>query len=173
MFVVRKEPHPYDFGKLFNEFFYEYRKDLFTYFEILAIIYLYRFSIGWIQGEAKSVPMDENKHQISTPDHLLIKKLGKAFIVKITDIDWIEAAGNYMNIMIDNRIYPLRETMANLEKKLPSKQFVRIHRSTIVNLNQIKEIQPLETGDFIVVLNTDKVLRLSRRYRENVKKKLF
>jgi hypothetical protein len=172
----------YDFGNWSSELIYEYRKDVFTYFEFLGFIYIYRFIISRLRGEAKMVETgDQDAEQNSNdddtqntqPDRLLVKKIGKEFILKISDIDWIEASGNYMNITISERIYPLRETMTNLEKKLDGNQFIRIHRSTIVNLDRIKEIQPLETGDFDVVLNDGKVLKLSRRYREKVKSRLF
>lgn len=172
----------YDFGNWSSELIYEYRKDVFTYFEFLGFIYIYRFIISRLRGEAKMVETgdqdlkqssNDDDTQNTQPDRLLVKKIGKEFILKVSDIDWIEASGNYMNIAISERIYPLRETMNNLEKKLDSNQFIRIHRSTIVNLDRIKEIQPLESGDFDVVLNNGKMLKLSRRYREKVKSRLF
>jgi hypothetical protein len=163
----------YDFGNWSSELIYEYRKDVYTYFELLGFIYIYRFVVSRLRGEAKIVDTGEDIEQQTNPDRLLVKKIGKEFILKISDIDWIEASGNYMNITISDRIYPLRETMTNLEKKLDSSQFIRIHRSTIVNLDRIKEIQPLDSGDFNVLLTDGKTLKLSRRYRDKVKSRLF
>ena len=107
------------------------------------------------------------------PERLLVKKIGKEFIIKIENIEWIEASGNYMNLHIEGRVYPLRETMSILENKLNPNQFVRIHRSSIINLDHIKEILPLDSDDFEVILNTNQQLKLSRRYREKVKNVLF
>ncbi|MGB0495255.1 MAG: LytR/AlgR family response regulator transcription factor [Kangiellaceae bacterium] len=163
----------YDFGDWTTEFIYEYRKDIHSYIWILIIIYSYGFIISRLRGEAKVIATGEDNVIPEKPERLLVKKIGKEFILKIDDIDWIEAAGNYMNLHVKSRIYPLRETMSNLEKKLNANQFVRIHRSTIVNLDRIKEIQPLDTGDFDMILNNDKKLKLSRRYREKIQDVLF
>jgi len=77
-----------------------------------------------------------------------------------------------MNLHVKGRTYPLRDTMAGLESKLDPNQFARIHRSTLVNLDRIKEINPLEGGDSLVVLNCGQQLRLSRRYKDKVKQSL-
>ncbi len=102
------------------------------------------------------------------PERLLIKKLGREFLIQTSDIEWIEAAGNYANLHIKGSVYPMRITMEKLEKLLPD-NFTRIHRSTIVNLEQIQEMQALDTGDYEVTLHNQIKLTLSRRYRENFK----
>ncbi len=163
----------YDFGNWPLELVYEYRKDAYSYFWILCVIYAYRFISSRLKGEAKIISIGENENQTDKPERLLVKKIGKEFILRVEDIDYIEASGNYMNLCVENRIYPLRETMANLEKKLDDSKFVRIHRSSIVNLDSIKEIQSLESGDFDIILKGGKKLKLSRRYREKVKEILF
>jgi len=94
--------------------------------------------------------------------------LGREFLIQTNDIEWIEASGNYANLHIKDSVYPMRITMDKLEKLLPS-NFTRIHRSTIVNLEQIQEIQALDTGDYEVRLHNQMKLTLSRRYRENFK----
>ena len=159
----------YDFGYWPSELIYEYRKDVITYAWILAVIYIYRFISTRLRGEAKVIATGEDVAEPRQPERLLVKKLGKEFIIKVADIHWIEAAGNYMNLHIDNRVYPLRETMAGLEKRLNPKQFVRIHRSFMVNLDQIEEVQPLDTGDYKIRLKGGQELNFSRRYREKVK----
>jgi len=163
----------YDFGNWSSELIYEYRKDLISYLSILATIYAYRFIISRLRGEAKVIATGEDSPEPNKPERLLVKKIDKEFIIKINDIDWIEAAGNYMNLNINGKIYPLRETMSGLESKLNPNLFARIHRSTIVNLDRIKQISALETGDYEINLNCGKQLRLSRRYREKVKQILF
>ena len=173
MVLVRKLAYfimgiQYDFGDWSKELVYEYTKDAYSYLWIIAVIYAYRFIIVRLRGEAKVISMGEDTPEPDKPERLLVKKIGKEFMIKIDDIDWIEASGNYMNLHLKDRVYPLRETMANLERKLDPNQFVRIHRSTMVNLDCIGEIKPLDSGDFDLTLNTGAKLRLSRRYRENV-----
>jgi hypothetical protein len=159
----------YDFGDWSNELIYEYRKDGYAYAELLLIIYCYGFIISRLRGEAKTITYGEDQQIPDKPERLLVKKIGKEFIIRIEDIEWVEAAGNYMNLHIDSHIYPLRETMSNLESKLDTSKFARIHRSTIVNLDHIKEIRLLESGDYEVILNNQQVLKLSRRYRDKLK----
>ncbi len=159
----------YDFGHWPTELIYEYRKDVIGYAELLIIIYAYRFIISRLRGEAKVILTGEDCPIPLHPQRLLVKKIGKEFIIRVRDIDWIEAAGNYMNLNLDGRIYPLRETMSGLETKLDPKKFTRIHRSYMVNLDRVKQITPLESGDFEMTLNCGKILRLSRRYRDKVK----
>jgi LytTr DNA-binding domain-containing protein len=174
MVLVRKAVYlmagtHYDFGDWSKELIYEYTKDGYTYVWIIAVIYSYRFIVSRVRGEAKAIATGEDQQVPEKPERLLVKKIGKEFIIRIEDIEWVEAAGNYMNLHIDSHVYPLRETMANLESKLDANKFARIHRSTIVNLDHIKEIQLLDSGDYEVILNNQKVLKLSRRYREKLK----
>lgn len=159
----------YEFGNWMSEFVYEYRKDVFDYIWILVIIYAYRFIVSRLRGEAHVIPTGEDTPEPEYPERLLIKKLGKEFIIRVEDIDWVEAAGNYMNLHVGDRVYPLRETMNGLERRLDKKQFLRIHRSNIVNMDRIGEIIPLESGDCRVRMQNGHELNLSRRYRERVR----
>ncbi len=159
----------YDFGDWQSEFFYEYRKDGLSYLWLVGVIYSYRFIISRLRGEAKVISEGEDTPETKYPERLLVKKIGKEFIIKVADIAWIEAAGNYMNLHVNNRVYPIRETMSSIEKKLDANQFVRIHRSFMVNIDNIKEITPLDSGDYNVQLNCGNSLKLSRRYREKIK----
>jgi hypothetical protein len=161
----------YEFGNLFVELLYEYRKDAQSYLTIALVIFGYRLIVRRLQGEASYLAKDEeceNTEPESPPERLLIKKLGREFLIQTADIEWIEASGNYANLHIKDSVYPMRITMDKIEKLLPS-NFTRIHRSTIVNLEQIHEIQPLDTGDYQVTLHNKKILTLSRRYREEFK----
>lgn len=161
----------YRFGNLPVEFFYEYRKDAQAYLTLALVIAGYRFIVLRLQGEA-SYLADSAESQTAEPElppeRLLIKKLGREFLIQTSDVEWIEASGNYANLHIKESVYPMRITMEKLEKLLPD-NFVRIHRSTIVNLTQIQEIQALDTGDYEVTLRNQIKLTLSRRYRENFK----
>jgi LytTr DNA-binding domain len=161
----------YEFGNLFVELLYEYRKDAQSYLTIALVIFGYRFIVRRLQGEASYLAKGEESDSAepeSPPERLLIKKLGREFLIQTADIEWIEASGNYANLHIKDSVYPMRITMDKVENLLPS-NFTRIHRSTIVNLEHIQEIQPLDTGDYQVTLRNQKILTLSRRYREEFK----
>jgi two-component system LytT family response regulator len=91
---------------------------------------------------------------------------GESFVMlRVAEVDWIEAAANYVRIHARGRMFALRATMAALEGRLDPRQFARIHRSTIVNVDRVREIRPEWHGDFDVVLADGKTLRLSRSYR--------
>jgi two-component system, LytTR family, response regulator len=97
-----------------------------------------------------------------------VKDGGRIQLIKITDLTHVEADGNYISLQTEKSKHLLLETLTNFEKKLNPKTFVRIHRSTIVNLNFIKEIQSHFNGDYSVILTNGKVLRMSRNYKENL-----
>ncbi len=101
-------------------------------------------------------------------DRLAVKTEGRVLFFKIDDIDWIEAADNYVSLHIGNEEHLHRETMASLETKLPPTRFLRISRSTIVNIERIKEMQPMFHGDYAVILKNGARLSLSRNYREKL-----
>jgi len=99
---------------------------------------------------------------------LAVKTDGRVFLLKTDDIEWVEAADNYVNLHMAEASYLHRETMASMEKNLPSAKFIRINRSAIVNIDQIKEMQPLFHGDQIVILRNGAKLTLSRNYRSRL-----
>jgi two-component system, LytTR family, response regulator len=103
-----------------------------------------------------------------TLDRLAVKSSGRVVFVKIDDIDWVEAADNYVNLHVGAESHLHRETMAALESLLPARKFLRISRSTIVNVDRIKELQPMFQGDYTVILRTGARLTLSRGYREKL-----
>ncbi len=169
--VYRLNGSTYYFGDLLEQFGYEYLKDFQTYALLLSIIYLYRHVLLRLQGEASLLGEADTATKpgsINKPKRMLIKKLGREFLITVRDVERIEASGNYMNLYIGNRIYPLRETMANIEQRLDSSQFKRIHRSHIVNLSQIKEIIPLDNGDAQLLMLSGEVLPMSRTYRSKL-----
>ena len=99
------------------------------------------------------------------PDRLVIKAGGRVLFLKTSEVDYVEAAGNYLNLHVGKDSHLIRETMQNLEAKLDPEQFLRIHRSTIVNIERIKEFQPWFGGEYVVILRDGKRLTLSRTYR--------
>ena len=103
---------------------------------------------------------------------LMIKVSGRVMLLKVGEIDYIEADGNYAKLHVGRKAHLLRERMHDLEGRLDPAKFVRIHRSVIVNLDRIKEMHPHFNGDYIVVLEDGRQLRLSRSRRENLQMRL-
>lgn len=110
----------------------------------------------------------ELKPEAQAPERIAIKSSGRVIFVRTTDIDWIEAADNYVNLHVGNESHMHRETLTALVERLPAKKFVRISRSTVVNVERIKELQPLFHGEYAVILRNGKTLTLSRSYRDVV-----
>jgi two-component system LytT family response regulator len=95
-------------------------------------------------------------------DRISIAENGRIVFVKAADVQWIEASGNYARLHTGARSYDIRETLTSLEDKLDRREFVRIHRSTIVNLQYVKEIHPWFHGYHLVLLESGRKLRMSR-----------
>ncbi|MFN0057534.1 MAG: LytR/AlgR family response regulator transcription factor [Planctomycetota bacterium] len=103
-------------------------------------------------------------------DRIVVKSEGRVIFIGVDEIDWIEAAGNYARLHVGGDGHLIRETMIGLERKLDPQKYVRIHRSAIVNVGRIREMQPLFHGEYLVVLDSGAQLTLSRGYRENLQK---
>jgi two-component system LytT family response regulator len=105
-------------------------------------------------------------------ERLVVKSGGRVFFLRTDEIDWIEAAGNYVRLHLGSESHLFRETMNRMEARLDVKRFARIHRSRIVNTERIKELQPWFNGDYVVVLRDGTRLTLSRGYREKLQQRL-
>jgi hypothetical protein len=159
----------YDFGVWPTELLYEYLKDVRTYAVFIAVIELYRFIDRRLRGEASLLDRpDEGEpvEPVDRPERFLVRKLGREFLIAANDIEWLQAAGNYVNLRVRGHDYPLRSTIVGIESRLDPARFVRIHRSYIVNLAQIASIEPLDDGDARIHLKDGTALPCSRRYRE-------
>jgi two-component system LytT family response regulator len=99
---------------------------------------------------------------------LPIKEKGRIFFLQLDQVEWIESEGNYVRLHLSGESYLHRETMLALEVKLDPAQFMRIHRSTIVNILRIKDLRPWFTGEYIVRMQSGKELTLTRTYRDNL-----
>lgn len=162
----------YDFGVWPTELFYEYLKDVRSYAVIVAVIELYRFVDRRLQGEASLLDRpDEGEpvEPVDRPERFLVRKLGREFLIAANDIEWLQAAGNYVNLRVRGHDYPLRSTVGGIELRLDPGRFARIHRSYIVNLAQIASIEPLDDGDARIHLKDATALPCSRRYRESLR----
>lgn len=98
-------------------------------------------------------------------DRMVIRTGGKVVFLDVKEIDWIEAAANYVKLNVGKDSYLLREGIGSISNRLDPDRFVRIHRSAIVNVRKIKELQPCESGEYIAVLKNGKELSCSRGYR--------
>jgi two-component system LytT family response regulator len=112
--------------------------------------------------------LNEFRQRNQEPARFAIKTPGRLFFVRQEDIDWMEAADNYVNLHVGADTHLIRETMNALEQRLDSHRFLRIHRSTIVNADRIKELRPWFHGEYVVLLKDGTELTLSRTYRERI-----
>lgn len=111
--------------------------------------------------------LEEPAHN-STPSikgRLVVHTDNRAVVVKAADIHWVEAAGNYVRLHAESGVFMVRETMSRLEVALNDEPFVRIHRSTMINLDSVKELQPWFSGEMLVIMKDNTKLKLSRKYR--------
>lgn len=99
---------------------------------------------------------------------IVVRDAGRVMFVRPGEIDWIDAAGNYVQLHVGKDKHVLRETMAGLEARLDVDRFIRISRSVIVNPDRVKEIQPLYNGSYVFVLTSGAKLESSRRYRQKL-----
>jgi two-component system LytT family response regulator len=105
-------------------------------------------------------------------ERFVIKSGGRVFFVRADEIDWIEAAGNYVKLHVGTEAHLFRETMNALELRLDLDTFFRIHRSHIVNIERVKELQPWFNGEYVVFLRNGTRLTLSRGYREKLQERI-
>lgn len=105
-------------------------------------------------------------------DKVVVRVGGVVRFISVKDIDWIEAANVYVNLHVGRQEFLCRLALSSLATKLDPARFVRIHRSTIVNLERIKELEPISRGEYEVVLIDDTRLHLSRTFRQELEKRL-
>ncbi len=103
---------------------------------------------------------------------LMVKSAGRVFFLKADEIDWIEAADYYVKLHVGRKSHLLRESMSELESKLDPEKFLRTHRSSIVNLDRVREMHPLPGGEYAVLLHDGTSLKLSRARREHLQRLL-
>ena len=130
-------------------------------------------------GVALEAPADDSAVESSSTsrtapplERFLVKTGERTLLVKASDVDWIEAEANYVRLHVGTKSHLVRGTMASLEQRLDGVRFARIHRSTIVNLDRIREIQPWFSGDQVVLLHDGTQLRLSRGYAAHLEERL-
>jgi two-component system LytT family response regulator len=130
-----------------------------------------RAETGDIGRRLLALVKDLRRDQPKT-DRLVVKSGGRLFFLRTDEIDWIEASGNYVRLHVGTTSHLLRETMNAIEARLDPEKFFRIHRSRIVNMERIQEMQPWLNGEYAVLLRTGTRLTLSRGYREKLQERV-
>ena len=125
------------------------------------------------QLTGKEMSLDSALSQSENPDadfprRLAIQDGGKTHCVDVESIDWVDAAGDYMCVHVENETFVLRGTMKRLEELLDPSIFVRVHRSTIVNRFRVRSMRPHRNGEYFLRLRCDHELKLSRKYKSSV-----
>ncbi len=154
-------------------------------FEVHAVDYLlkpfdrerFQETLGRVRerrelGDARAKLQAMLEERSRYPDRLEVRTSGRVVLVRLEEVIWIDAAGNYVKIHTTTEALTLRETMARIEERLNPELFLRIHRSTIVNVEHIRELQQQFHGDYVVVLKNGQRLTLSRSYREKMQELL-
>jgi hypothetical protein len=196
--VYRVVGERYDFGPFWDNWPYEYRKDLLSYFLFLGILLAFRAYGLWLDarqvqrpapavsdaGAAATVPpmavpaiTETAASAMAAPVpvpaapallRLLVRKRNREFILDVDAIDRIEADGNYVTVHSGGENYRVRESLEGLAARLGDDRFARVHRAHVVNIDRIREIQPWENGDYRILLKDGSFLNFSRRYRSRL-----
>jgi two-component system, LytTR family, response regulator len=116
--------------------------------------------------------IEQGKETPRKIERLVIKNAGQVLFQKISEIDWIEAADYYVCLHVGTKTHLLRRSMSDVDQELEQAAFCRIHRSAIVNLERVRQLEISEDGGTDVVLNSGARLRLSRRYRKDLQARL-
>ena len=110
----------------------------------------------------------ETRQQSSGHRRLIVRTGGRVVFLSFDEIDWVEAAANYVRVYVGKQAYLLRRGIGEIAERLDPAQFIRIHRSAIVNVQKIKELEPVNSGEYIVTLKDGRELSCSRGYRSGL-----
>ncbi|HEU4410738.1 MAG TPA: LytTR family DNA-binding domain-containing protein [Polyangiaceae bacterium] len=116
--------------------------------------------------------LEELERREQYADRLVLKEDGRASFLRVSDIDWIEAAGKYAQVYAGGKRHPVRESITALEGRLDPRRFVRVNRSAIVHLDRVREVQGWFHGDFVLMLEDGTQITSSRGYRERLQELL-
>lgn len=126
--------------------------------------------LRWFAGpgdrSALQTMISQSRRERPAADRLLVRSGSKHVFVKISAIQWVEAEDNYVRLHVQDTSYLVRQTMSGMLERLDDGRFRRIHRSAIVNLDFVKELQPWNSGEYLVIMKDGTELTLSRTFRE-------
>ncbi|UCC72864.1 MAG: response regulator transcription factor [Gemmatimonadota bacterium] len=120
------------------------------------------------QGERARETAAELRARQGPLQRFLVRSRGRLWFARTDQIDWIEAAGNYVTLHVGDETHLVRGTLKDIAERLDGDRFARIHRSTVVNLESVRELQEWSHGDWLVIMKNGTELRLSRRYRDRL-----
>lgn len=116
--------------------------------------------------------LQPEKSDKAGPDRLAVKLDGRVIFLRPTDIDWLEAQDNYVKLHVGRDAHLVRDTLSSFESRLDNRRFIRIARSTIVNIDRVREMQPMFHGEYVVILHDGTKLTMSRGYRDTLQQYL-
>jgi two-component system, LytTR family, response regulator len=126
-----------------------------------------------LKPENDDPPAETEKAAPQEPiDRVVIRSAGRIYFLKVAEIDWVEGTSNYLSLHSASGTHLIRETMGNFHARLDPQKFLRIHRSTIVNIERVKDIRPLFKGEYVVTLTSGARLKSSRGYRRELQRLL-
>jgi len=163
----------YEPGSLGWNLVYEMRKDLLVYGGIVTLLMGYEFILTRLQGEASFLAAGAGNDDGSMKPgrgQFLVKMLNREYLVRVEEIDWVESAGNYVLMHCGERSYPMRFTLVRLAAELDQRQFMRVHRTAIVNLSRVAAIR--EVDELRAELTSGALVPVSRTYLPELRKVL-
>lgn len=105
-------------------------------------------------------------------EKVVVKDAGKIFFVKTKDVEWVESAGNYLKLHVGKTVHMIRETMNSFEQKLNPQEFIRVHRSALVNIEAINNLESWGNTEFVITLNSGHKIQSGRSYHASIRQKL-
>jgi len=160
---------PFAFAQqLVDNFTLFYHWNVLIYWAILAVVHARDYHRDLEERRAALAGLERRLAARPVTERLLVESDGRSFFVRTSDVDWIEAAKNYVRLHVGDRTHLLRATLSALEHQVDPERFRRVNRSALVNLDRVRELQPWFHGDAIVILESGTRVTLSRRYRRNL-----
>jgi len=118
--------------------------------------------------ESLLLALKAKPHQNDYLNKIMIKEVNRIFYLDVENIIYFETFGDYLKVFTNDKFYIIHESLVSVEKKLNPDHFIRIHRSHLIQVNQIKEFQPHFNGEYNIVMKNGMTLKLSRNYKENL-----
>lgn len=159
---------PYSFPLTADRLQYEFAKDLVTYLMLTTGVVALNFLLQRKPLATEPLPSPSPPSEPRAPiERFAVRKRGGSeIVVEVTDIDWIEASGNYAILHVGGETFEIRSSLGRLEGELDPKRFVRVHKSSMVNITRVAEVTPWVSGDWRIRLQDGAEINLSRRYRQ-------